>query len=139
MKLHDSPATIHIWADLNLYRDVRPAVVGEDQVAVRDVGYCRSVLAWETMTCRAALRQPRMAVYDSLGYWMSVPNPEAAESRFPALLGISPMVVVNTHIDTKEVEVITGEPVYHVSTSVELPAVRLEDFVERTTSLQARR
>jgi hypothetical protein len=139
MKFQDSLATIHIWADLNLYGDLRPTVVGEGEVAVRGVGYCRSLLAWETMTCRAALRQPRMAVFDSLGYWMPVSNAEAADSRFPAMLGISPMITVNTHIDTKDVEVITGDPVYRVSTSAELRAIRLEDFVERISSLQARR
>ncbi len=80
------------------------------------------------MTCRAAWRHPAypLEIFDMAGYTV----PDASTGTVPAFppveLGISPIVTFVTNIGPRqEVELVTGEPVFHVNVEFDIPPIRL--------------
>jgi hypothetical protein len=121
----------NIWVDLTLYRNLSSTDVAEREFPLPGVGYCESSLQQPSLLyCRSALRRPSIpiSVYDSAGYYSS--GIQFPRSPFPAELGISPIVTSNFSINGKNMELLTGEPVYHLQRAFDLSPVRLEDYVE---------
>jgi hypothetical protein len=120
---------VHASADLVLYRNLRSTAVGESEVTVPGVGYCST--EWRLLRCRSALRHPSISikVYDSAGSLMPDLPFNAERSPFPAELGISPIVYTAAPFNVTEVELVTGEPVFHLRRVFDLSPIRLEDYV----------
>ncbi len=123
---------VHVSAELVLYRNLRSTKVGESEVTVPGVGYCKT--EWRILSCRSALRHPSLSVkvYDSVGSLMpDLPINAGGEGRspFPAELGISPIVYSAVPFNVPEVELVTGEPVFQLRRVFDLSPIRLEDYV----------
>src|SRR5579863_7218025 len=84
------------------------------EVGVPGVGYCKT--EWRMLSCRSALRHPSIPVkaYDRGGDFMHNSRINEGRSPFPAELGISPIVYTVVPFNVTEVELITGEPVFHL-------------------------
>jgi hypothetical protein len=133
--LYDSAAeqkaavSIHVWAEITLYRNLASTPVGEGEFHVPGLGFCQSANR-NALACRTALRHPSVEVagYDIAGYRGA--TTESTRRPFPAELGISPIVDFFLSINARDVELITGDPVYRLQRTFDLSPVHLEDYVE---------
>jgi hypothetical protein len=66
--------------------------------------------------------------YDAASYLGK--TTEFPRSPFPAELGISPMVKFFITLNSRDVELSAGEPLFHLQKAFDLAPIRLEDYVE---------
>jgi hypothetical protein len=114
--------SVHVSADLALYRNLQSTRIADRETQVTGVGFCG--VDGRVFHCRSALRHPSLIL----------PDLRITEGRspFPAELGITPMIYCSTVVNESEVELVTGEPVRQVRSTFDLPPLRLGDYAMST-------
>lgn len=120
---------VHVWAEITLYRNLASTLIGKGEFAVPGLGFCQSANG-NALACRTALRHPSVEVtgYDIAGYRGA--TTEFTKRPFPAELGINPIVDFFLRINSRDAELITGDPVYRLQRTFDLSPVHLEDYAE---------